>query len=35
MAEFIDSADAVALDTSCVDRLIETPPFAGAYGWEP
>jgi hypothetical protein len=23
------------LDTSCLERLIETPPFSGAYGWEP
>jgi len=35
MAEFIESADARALDASCLERLIETPPFSGAYGWEP
>jgi pimeloyl-ACP methyl ester carboxylesterase len=35
IAEFIDSTDALALDAGCLDRLIETPPFAGAYGWEP
>ena len=35
IAEFIESADARALDASCLDRLIETPPFSGAYGWEP
>jgi pimeloyl-ACP methyl ester carboxylesterase len=35
MAGFIDSADAKALDAGCVDRMIETPPFTGAYGWEP
>jgi pimeloyl-ACP methyl ester carboxylesterase len=35
IAEFMDSADARMLDTSCLERLIETPPFSGAYGWEP
>jgi pimeloyl-ACP methyl ester carboxylesterase len=35
MAEFIDSADATALDGRCLDRMIGTPPFTGAYGWEP
>jgi pimeloyl-ACP methyl ester carboxylesterase len=35
MAEFIDSADARSLDATCLERLIPTPPFAGAYGWEP
>lgn len=35
IAEFIDSADARALDASCLERLIETPPFSGTYGWEP
>ena len=35
MAEFIESADARALDARCLERLIETPPFSGAYGWEP
>jgi pimeloyl-ACP methyl ester carboxylesterase len=35
LAEFIDSGDAAALDAGCVDRMIETPPFTGAYGWEP
>jgi uncharacterized protein (DUF58 family) len=24
-----------ALDARCLERLIETPPFSGAYGWEP
>ena len=28
-------ADARTLDASCLERLIETPPFSGAYGWEP
>jgi len=35
MAEFIESADARTLDARCLERLIETPPFSGAYGWEP
>jgi len=35
IADFIDSADAHALDAGCLERLIETPPFSGAYGWEP
>lgn len=34
-AQFIESADAKALDTSCLQRLAPTPPFAGDYGWEP
>jgi len=34
-AQFIESADAKALDTSCLDRLSAQPPFAGNYGWEP
>ena len=34
-AQFIESADAKALDASCLERLKPTPPFAGAYGWEP
>jgi pimeloyl-ACP methyl ester carboxylesterase len=35
MAGFLETADARSLDTSCVERLIETPPFTGGYGWEP
>ena len=34
-AQFIETADAKALDASCLKRLQATPPFAGAYGWEP
>jgi pimeloyl-ACP methyl ester carboxylesterase len=34
-AQFIESADAKALDESCLERLTATPPFAGHYGWEP
>ena len=35
ISEFVDSADARRLDARCLERLIETPPFSGAYGWEP
>jgi pimeloyl-ACP methyl ester carboxylesterase len=35
LAQFIESADARALDADCLARLQPTPPFAGAYGWEP
>lgn len=34
-AQFIESADAARLDAGCLARLKPTPPFAGAYGWEP
>jgi pimeloyl-ACP methyl ester carboxylesterase len=34
-AQFIESADAKALDAGCLQRLKPLPPFAGAYGWEP
>lgn len=34
-AQFIEQADAHALDATCLDRLKPLPPFAGAYGWEP
>lgn len=35
LARFLDTADAQALDASCLDGLRYTPPFAGFYGWEP
>lgn len=35
LAQFIENADARALDADCLARLQPTPPFAGAYGWEP
>jgi pimeloyl-ACP methyl ester carboxylesterase len=35
LAQFIENADAKALDAGCLARLQPTPPFAGAYGWEP
>lgn len=34
-AQFVETADPRALDTGCLKRLAPTPPFAGAYGWEP
>jgi pimeloyl-ACP methyl ester carboxylesterase len=34
-AQFIESADAKALNDACLARLSATPPFAGHYGWEP
>jgi pimeloyl-ACP methyl ester carboxylesterase len=34
-AQFVEGADAKALDASCLKRLKPTPPFAGNYGWEP
>jgi pimeloyl-ACP methyl ester carboxylesterase len=34
-AQFIETADARALDAECLQRLKPTPPFAGTYGWEP
>jgi len=34
-AQFVESADASALDAACLQRLKPTPPFAGNYGWEP
>lgn len=34
-AQFIETADAKALDASCLERLSAQPPFAGNYGWEP
>lgn len=35
VARFVDSADARGLDAGCLERMTETPPFAGPYGWEP
>jgi predicted esterase len=35
MARFIDTADAKALDTSCLDKLPYSPPFTSYNGWEP
>jgi pimeloyl-ACP methyl ester carboxylesterase len=35
LAKFLETADAAALDTGCLERLTPTPPFAGFYGWEP
>lgn len=35
LARFIDTADAKALDASCLASLEYTPPFTGFNGWEP
>jgi pimeloyl-ACP methyl ester carboxylesterase len=34
-AQFIDSADAKALDVKCLDKLAYTPPFTDFNGWDP
>lgn len=33
--QFIDTADAKALDAKCLDRLPYTPPFTSFNGWSP
>ncbi|PZP63745.1 MAG: alpha/beta hydrolase [Pseudoxanthomonas spadix] len=35
LGQFLDKADAKSLDTKCLDRLTDTPPFTGFYGWDP
>lgn len=34
-AQFLEKADARALDGKCLDKLSYTPPFTGFNGWEP
>ena len=34
-AQFIEKADAKALDAKCLDQLAYVPPFTAYYGWEP
>jgi pimeloyl-ACP methyl ester carboxylesterase len=34
-AQFIERADALDLDASCLERVAPPPPFSGLYGWEP
>ena len=34
-AQFIETADAKALDATCLDRLAPLPPGTGLHGWEP
>lgn len=34
-AQFVERADARALDATCLERLTPMAPFAGYYGWEP
>lgn len=35
VARFIETADAAALDTGCLDSLREVPPFTSFNGWDP
>lgn len=35
LAQFIESTDAQALDTSCLDAMRPVPPFTSFNGWEP
>jgi pimeloyl-ACP methyl ester carboxylesterase len=35
MERFVATANATALDASCLDRLAPPPPFVGAFGWDP
>ena len=35
LAQFVDSADATALDATCLDALRPVPPFTSFNGWEP
>lgn len=35
LAQFIEKADARALDAACLDALRAPPPFVAFYGWEP
>ncbi len=35
LAQFVETADAKALDVQCLAKLPYTPPFTGFYGWEP
>ncbi len=35
LGEFVQRGDASHIDAKCLDRLRDTPPFAGAYGWDP
>ena len=34
-ATFVETADARALDTTCLDKVPYAQPFTGFYGWEP
>ncbi len=35
VAQFIEEADAKALDGKCLDKLHYVPPFTSSYGWDP
>jgi pimeloyl-ACP methyl ester carboxylesterase len=34
-AQFIEEANALDLDASCLERIAPPPPFSGLHGWEP
>jgi pimeloyl-ACP methyl ester carboxylesterase len=35
LGKFLDGLDPKALDAKCLDKLTDTPPFTGFYGWDP
>jgi pimeloyl-ACP methyl ester carboxylesterase len=35
LGKFLDGLDPKALDARCLDKLTDTPPFTGFYGWDP
>jgi len=35
LGQFLESADAKALDTQCLDALSYVPPFTSFNGWAP
>jgi pimeloyl-ACP methyl ester carboxylesterase len=35
IGQFVRAGDASSLDVRCLDSIARTPPFGGAYGWEP
>jgi pimeloyl-ACP methyl ester carboxylesterase len=35
MGRFVATADARALDATCLEQLAPPPPFLGAFGWGP
>lgn len=35
LARFIETADAAALDTECLDAMRDVPPFTSFNGWDP
>ena len=35
LGQFLESADAKALDAGCLDTMTYVPPFTSFNGWEP